>query len=496
MKKKQQFFLHLTVFIAGAAVLVLEILGTRVISPFYGSTIFVWSSLIAVTLGTLSLGYLIGGRMVDSRPEVRLLYQVILISAIFISFILKIDQPVLVFTDQFGIKYGPLVAALIIFAPSFLMLGMVTPIAIRLSSESIKKSGNVAGRIFAISTIGSVVGALLAGFYLLPAFSLTQTFLGLAIVLAVLSILGMIKKLPKVLIVLFLFSVTFFPKFQEKETKRIFEFVHQEQSFYGDLKIRDDGENYCLLIDGTTHSCHDKKTNKPIWSYILEIGRVVRAEKPEKVLVLGLGAGSIAKALPSGIRADFVEIDGKVANLASNFFGFTVRDNQRLFIDDARHYLRTSEEKYDMIIMDTYAGNIFPPHLFTAEYLMLVEEHLSERGVMLAFLEGKLPGEDLQLSTFNTTANKVFPSVYWTSSDLKGESFLLAHFSPNSSYEPDMATSAEMFKRPYQILSLDFSDGVLLTDDFNPLDTIATKVRASTRNKFVEIQGYTPFFSL
>lgn len=173
MGKLKNYFFYLTIFITGAVVLIIEISGTRILAPFYGSTIFVWSSLISVTLAFLALGYWFGGKLADRKPEINLLYWIIFIAGIAIFLIPRYDKWVLLQTDSFGLQYGPLIAAFIIFAPSIFLLGTISPFAVKIRTQSLDHLGVTAGNLYAIATFGALTGGLLAGFYLVPNFSVS-----------------------------------------------------------------------------------------------------------------------------------------------------------------------------------------------------------------------------------------------------------------------------------------------------------------------------------
>lgn len=500
MSKLARYYLYLTVFLNGAAVLLIEILGTRVISPFYGTTVFVWTSLITVALSALALGYYTGGRVADKFPKPITLNFLVICAGLVTLLPKKIDQYVLLSTDNLGIKYGPLVAAIILFFAPFFLMGMISPYAIRLLTRKIETTGSTAGKVFAISTAGSIVGGLLAGFYLLDHYTITASLNYTGLILMMIGGLGVvhefnIKRVGGVgLLALLAVVLWVSPSYTYQETRRIFKFVEHRQSFYGDLKIKEDDKYRCLLLNGVTHNCHLRETNKPVWSYVFEISRLIKTRDQASVLILGLGAGSIARLIPEEVEADFVEIDEEVVSLAEEYFDFKVASNQRVIIDDARHFLRSTDKTYDIIVLDVFLGNIFPVHLFTVEFLQEMSNHLNDGGVALAFLEGINGDTDEQFNAFHATATQVFPRVVWTSNDPSGEPFLLAHFSPDPLYEPAYARQGEKPVRPFREIEHTAGKGVVLRDDFNPLDTIATQAREISRTSFVSIQGYTPFF--
>ena len=182
-------FFYLTIFISGASVLIVEISGTRILTPFYGSTIFVWSSLISVTMVALAFGYVAGGALADRRPHMRTLWTILFFAGLATYAIPEYDQLVLPLTDHLGIRWGPLVASLLLFAPSLALLGMISPLAVKLRAQTLQNLGATAGNLYALATLGSLVGAIATGFYLAPNLPFTIIFRLLGILLMLLFIL-------------------------------------------------------------------------------------------------------------------------------------------------------------------------------------------------------------------------------------------------------------------------------------------------------------------
>ena len=179
--------LPLTVFLAGSVVMVIELLGTRVIAPHYGTSLYVWASLMTVTMVALSLGYSWGGRLADRR-EGKGLRLILVIAAGFILLIPVTQGFVLNMTDPLGIRMGSLTSSTLLFLPALTCLGMVSPFALKMDSHALKSVGSTAGRLYAISTLGSVAGTLVLGFVLFPLFG-TQTLLISSSVALILSAL-------------------------------------------------------------------------------------------------------------------------------------------------------------------------------------------------------------------------------------------------------------------------------------------------------------------
>lgn len=186
--------LLITVMISGASVMVIELLGTRLIAPFYGTSLYVWSSLISVTMVALTLGYFIGGRWSDSAKRTGL--SLIIALAAFLTLMIPwLTRPVLLATDSLGLRGGAFVSALILFLPSLMMLGMVSPFAIKLSTSQLDSVGNSSGTIYAVSTLGSVFGTLILGLFLFPLFGSREILITTSLILFVLAIaIGLIER--------------------------------------------------------------------------------------------------------------------------------------------------------------------------------------------------------------------------------------------------------------------------------------------------------------
>lgn len=156
---------YFTVFITGMAVMFLEILGTRIIGPFYGVSLFVWSSLISVALVSLAIGYYLGGCVADREKTFWSVNFTVGLAASFIALIPIIDKPILLATNSLGIRFGALTSAFLLFAIPLTLLGMVGPFIIKLCAKQLTKVGTASGSVFAISTIGSFLGTLIVGFF-------------------------------------------------------------------------------------------------------------------------------------------------------------------------------------------------------------------------------------------------------------------------------------------------------------------------------------------
>lgn len=474
-EKLKIYWLYATVFVTGAAVLIIEIVGTRIVSPFYGSTIFVWSSMITVTLGALALGYYFGGKLIDKFPTSKIFYLLIGAASFFIILPPKIDQLILPFTDQSGLKYGPLAAATILFSIPLFIFGMASPMVIRLMTKEVGKSGQSSGKIFAVSTIGSIVGALGGGFFLLPFLSISKIFgLTALIILAVaavgLIISGEIKHvLLKVFILFFIFGAfAQLPRYEYRDSSTL-KIIDQKQSFYGDLKMIEVSGIRCIALDGATESCRDQ-TGGPPGFYFKEVADIINKSGARSLLVLGSGGGDlVAGGLDRNIKIDLVDIDPGITQFAEKYFGFSSADYRKLYIDDARHFLTTTDKKYDLIFVDLARGVHTPYYMYSWEALTLAKSRLSENGLMIMHILGGVGENDSSMASIVKTAETVFPSVAALTANPNENVDYLMYASLDDSYRPEHKSRyGVVFTRA----KLNMALGVVLTDDKNPLDAL------------------------
>jgi MFS family permease len=189
--KSSRFLLEITVFTCGALVMIFEITGTRLLAPYIGTSTYVWTSLIGGILAALSLGYWLGGKLADRKPELKVLALIIFSAGGLIALTILLKDVVLsaIVRIALGLALKSVAAALVLFAPASVLLGFVTPFAVRLKMLSLKDSGKTVGRLYALSTVGSIFGTFLAGFFLIPFVGSTRTLYLIAAVLVGLALL-------------------------------------------------------------------------------------------------------------------------------------------------------------------------------------------------------------------------------------------------------------------------------------------------------------------
>ncbi len=389
----KNWYLYLLVFIAGAAVLAVEILGTRILGPFYGVSLFLWSALITVTLAALSVGYALGGRWADRGPQLARLCYLLASAGVWLLFTPLIRRPVLVVTEPLGLRVAVLVATLILFAPPLTLLGMVSPYAIRLKAVDLSEVGRTAGDVYAISTVGSVIAALATGFILIPSVGVMRLTFFIGAILILSALLGLLKDrgwmaaAALALGTLAFGSVGLRLAAGERADPES-GLLAVEQSAYAEIRVLDlDGTRH-LLIDGGVHTMVDPSSWASYFPYVAVVQLTQDFfEWPGRLLLIGLGGGTIAKDFARvGWTVDAVEIDPAVVEVARDHFGLTSADGQ-VYSVDGREFLIRSDESYDLIVLDAFGSSSIPFHLVTKESFGLIAARLKPDGILAMNVE-------------------------------------------------------------------------------------------------------------
>jgi spermidine synthase len=498
--------LFLTVFMTGAAVMVIELLGTRMIAPFYGSSLYVWSSLISVAMIALALGYFAGGKWAD-RAERTGLSLIIALAALLTLLIPWLTGPVLLATDPLGLRAGAFVSALILFSPSLTMLGMVGPFAIKLSTSRLDGIGSGAGSIYAVSTVGSVVGTLVLGFFLFPMVGSREILIGLGIVLFLLALTVAFFEqnrmgVPTALLPCFLLAMLglcLLPKIagagHAYNAGGKFQIQSERESLYGWVRVIDQSTKdlRVLTSDASAIGATSISSGVNRLTYQNIVG-LIPALKPNmtRALIIGLGAGQMAKVLHNqyGIVVDTLEIDPAVAQAATDYFGF--KPSGQSIIGDARYEIRHLKGPYDLIIHDCFTGGTEPSHLLTVETLAQLRSLLSDKGILalnfVAFYDG---GHNASLASVSRTIEQVFAHQLFFIAD-PGENF--NDFIFLATNQPIELTSKSLLVEQIQWLknrniALDNTQGTILTDNLNPLEHLQTAKSEHYRHIIVDLFG-------
>ena len=481
--------LYATVFLAGASVMMIELLGTRLVAPFYGASLYVWSSLIAVTMMALAVGYYGGGRLAD-RFSGNGLSLIMALAGLLTVLIPILTKPVLLLTDSLGLRLGAFISALLLFSPSLIVLGMVGPFAIKQRTQALASLASNAGTLYAISTLGSVVGTLLLGFFIFPLLGSREILLGNGLLLVLLAMVlaiyehrqrqhwkGLLCCVAMLFMTLALVPVLVSAN-QWRGLPLQMTVQSEAESLYGWVRVIDEPkrDRRLLTADGSAIGAARLSTGENLLSYQDIVG-IIPALRPgmHKALVIGLGAGKMVGSLQSryGLQVDSLEIDPAVAAAAKQYFNFNANGNT--IIGDARYEIRHLNQRYDLIIHDCFTGGSEPAHLLTLETLQQLKGLLTENGVLAVNFIGFGSGPNASaLASVARTLDAVFPQQAVFISEV-GQAF--ADFIFLASQQPLTLTASSLTPTENQWLqqhrfTIDAQHAQLLTDNLNPLEQL------------------------
>ncbi|MDP1814558.1 MAG: fused MFS/spermidine synthase [Leadbetterella sp.] len=424
--KKHKYVLEAAVFVCGAVVMVFELVGSRILGPYFGTSIFVWTSLIGIILGSLSLGYYYGGRVADENPNYKNLAMIIFFSAIFIGLTLFIKDPLLLFlqTNFADVKVGSAIGAVILFLPTSFLLGMVSPYAVKLKVDNLETSGSTVGDLYAISTAGSIIGTFLSGFYLIPQFGTNRLLVMMTIALVAVSLAISAKKDFKLRIVALLLAVVALGTVDKVAFISDKDGLVDVDTPYSRIWIYDYTSNAKVKIrkmgiNNENHSSMFLNSDELVNEYT-KYYHLAGYFKPDlkKTLMLGGAGYSFPKdyllKYPDATM-DVVEIDPKVTELAKKYFNLKDDPRLKIYHEDGRVYLNKTQEKYDVIFGDAFGSRYSIPYqLTTKEAVRKNYDVLNDDGVVILNIISAIEGDGGQfLRAEYATYKSIFPQVYF-----------------------------------------------------------------------------------
>lgn len=423
------FMLEITVFVCGAIVMIFEIIGSRLLSPFIGASTYVWTSLIGVILASLSLGYWLGGRIADRRPDIKILASVIFIAGGFISLTVLVKDIVLSFiaAAAVGLELKAFFASLLLFAPASVCLGFVTPYAVKLKMSSLADSGKTVGRLYALSTVGSILGTFAAGFFLIPFVGSVRTLYIIAASLILLSIMLVpfaVTRIKLTVLIIFVFGIaaTEINSRLLRQSNDLYDF-DTEYSRVQVFRTTDPASGKPMRAIATdpyfVQSAMFLNSDELVFPYS-RYYHLLRHFKPDfrQTLIIGGAGYTFPKEYLrryENAAIDVVEIDPRMTATAREFF--RLRDDPRMNIihKDGRVYLNQADAgKYDVVLMDAF-GSLFsvPYQLTTVEAVRQISRVMKDDGVVIFNLGSAISGKasgflQAELATYQD----VFPRVY------------------------------------------------------------------------------------
>ena len=417
----KKHLLEITVFLCGAIVMILELAASRVLAPVVGTSTYVWTSIIGIILTSLSLGYWWGGKLSDKKPEIRTLAFIIFLASLSTCIVSFINPYILVILSslKLNIILTTILSSSLLFAPQSILLGMVSPYAARLSLVSINSSGKTMGRLYALSTIGSISGTFLAGFLLIPLLG-TQKIIALcSLILFLISLLTFPKDFIRGFSLLIMILFTLFIDL------RGFNFIEDVDSQYNRIQVsqiqnKEIGKDrVTLFVNGHPQSSVylPEKTNA--FNYVDDMD-IYKQFKPKPRTALLLGGGGYVLPMKYirdtdnlASTMDVVEIDPSITAIARKYFGLQEEPRLSIIHEDARIFLNNNSKKYDVVFGDVFNGKYALWHMTTKEAITKISDSLTEDGVCVINIIASIEGPMHQfLQSEYKTFRSIFPQVY------------------------------------------------------------------------------------
>lgn len=444
-------YLLLLAFTGGAVTLGMELSAARLLEPAFGNNQIVWATLIGLILFYLAVGAWLGGKLADRFPRQRELDIVVTLAALGVALAPALSTPVLRLAvtglELFAIELlaGALVAVFALFSVPGVLLGTVSPWVVRLVLQELNQSGQTAGRVYAISTAGSLVGAFAPVLWLIPAYGTRWTFFLLALALLIVVCCGSIRQrwrwLPLggllLVITLALLSrpgASIRAAWDDSSTGQI---LYEDESMYNYIAVRRWGsERHLKLNDGIgIHSIHhpDSVLSLGIWDYFLLAPLFTEScasptttcerwtnlhhsqHRTPKLLLLGLAAGTVSELYTNiygPLPITGIELDPQIIEVGRRYFGMD-QPNLTAIAADGRRWLMQQPDgaRWDVVAIDAYRPPYIPFHLTTVEFFALVRAHLQAEGVVVINV-GRTASNFALVDALAATLSRVYPAVF------------------------------------------------------------------------------------
>jgi len=522
-------YYYVCAFVAGMATMVLELITTRLFAPYFGSGLNTWASIISATLLYLALGYHRGGRKVDKNPSDKLLKKSFFIAGVtilitpfiflfnanyFPIFLLPLYFVLYSFRffikmDYFTLEYlKPLMTSFIFLYFPLTRLGEIIPICVGLVAKDSQAIGKTSGNIYALSTLGSLIGTLGAGFILIPFLPIWLIYCLISFVLIIIGLLEKPLRVSRLVILIFIIVILFILPIKEsydytktlvisKDGRKEYvdslnrKLLESKNSLFGKIDVGDFKNRRYMLVDRLLQTSMpptdflQKKRNALTEKYFFELLPYLNPDG-KTALIIGLGGGLIDKIFSQyNIDTEFVEIDGRVIKLAKKYFDF----KGKVTHGDGRQFLRYTKEKYDFIIIDAYISDMLPFYLFTRECFKEVRNHLTKNGILAINLIS-FPVKNKVTSSVKLTLQDIFPYViaYRSETKIADDVQCLFFFASQQPLSPNLNNLSSEEKDNFESLlkqySLEFDDypGVVVRDMFAPLDYQWAKIAVNWRD--------------
>lgn len=427
--------LMLLVFFCGASVMTVEMSASRLLAPYFGTSLFIWAILIGLVMIYLTVGYWLGGRLADRYPKHSFLYGVTAIAGVAVGLIPLISRPILSWSIEgfsgysVGIFIGSLIGVVLLFSIPLTLLGFVSPFAIRLRSVSATNAGGTAGTVSALSTLGSILGTLFPVFFLIPYIGTAATLYTASVVLLLFSILGLVvsgamrQAAVYGTMLLVVLGLALFVKIGLVKPPQRGELIYEKESAYNYIQVVQEGSRTLLMLNEghAIHSIYDTNnllTGGP-WDYWLIAPYFNKNYTPSDIkgmAMIGSAAGTAMRQYEMvypGVPVDGIEIDPEIVAVGERYFGMDTLKYATTHEQDGRTYLRTDgkNKQWSVVGIDAYHQPYIPFHLTTKEFFQEISDHLTPDGVAM-INAGRTSADTRLVDALANTMLQVYENVY------------------------------------------------------------------------------------
>jgi len=418
--------LLLVILIEGAFVMEVELLGAKLISPFYGNSFKMWTAVITISILALTIGYFIGGFLSKRQKKLEILSFLLLFSGIWIGLMPKLSHALIELNLEMDLFTGAIRTSIFLLVIPIVLLSSTTPLVTQLFSDAEKNGAQAVGKVFALSTLGGVVSTIILGFYVVPLFGLSIVFVSSAIILLALSLFikrGIVNYFLFGIGVILVFNYnSFSADISEKFGNS--EFLSIEEGMMGQLKVLEDrypqvDTSYrTLIINGIPQTIiiNDEHASS-FWNYVHKISALSTLKRNKDAVLFGMGGGSIASELTKmGLNSlTIVDVDARMYDISEKYFYFK-KGNSNLVVDDARHFIKTATRKFDLAVFDVCSGEVQPSNVFTIEGISDLDEILNGDAIVLIQYqeltnESKKSGSQSLCKTFNKAGYHTYVDI-------------------------------------------------------------------------------------
>lgn len=404
--KQNRVLLLAVAFIEGATVMAAELLGAKMLAPFFGTTIYAWAAVLAVTLTGLAAGYYTGGYFTRKYRADKTLRIILIIAGLLMILMPVWGGWIMTAVTHMDLLPGLLISLMLFVFPPVFFFGMVSPLIVHILVQHVDQTGSTAGKVYAISTVGGVLNTLLLGFYIIPAFGIKGPAMvyGAIILLSVLLILPKKIKPSAVLLVVAAALISMGVQAgKKKQDSGRFSVLYASEGVLGQVKVVDikgmalNGkpmEPRGLLVNNTWQTLFNKTDNENLLDYVYFMEPILSSfsGKQGNALLVGLGGGMLAREMAkTGMDVEVVEIDGRLQTLARRFFDLD--PSLDIIIDDGRHYINQTQKSYRLVVLDAFLGENAPWHLLTKECFETIGRKLTPDGMLMIEFFGHIKGD-------------------------------------------------------------------------------------------------------